>query len=331
MATTPKQVVTIPCITFTASKEIFDMKTQILKASFPLAALSLACSSAEVGASAGGIRGSLLRTGPMNELTSELIHTKNIHRRLDEGKDEGEQKDNAEEEAAEEEEEVAEEEEAAEEDYDYEVAEEEDESWETEDMQYADEEGEATTTYQSKVEEYEAQAVQLFETAPAEWNPGQLDLLFALFGAVLVSCCVLSAFFAYCCIFREDDDVPTTKKGRSLRKRRHHRDDDTVDSENMKNTSLLPKASGSRTFSPRSWVSGSTYFSSNDESDAEDRNAKKYAAPSAAISPTGTVTSGGFARIDETAILHQHTGVTQKSEVPHPNSGITMKSEVVEM
>ena len=303
------------------------MKTQILKASFPLAALSLACSSAEVGASAGGIRGSLLRTGPMNELTSELIHTKNIHRRLDEGKDEGEQKDNAEEEAAEEEEEVAEEEEAAEEDYDYEVAEEEDESWETEDMQYADED---TTTYQSKVEEYEAQAVQLFETAPAEWNPGQWDLLFALFGAVLVSCCVLSAFFAYCCIFREDDDVPT-KKGRSLRKRRRHKDDDTVDSENMKNTSLLPKASGSRTFSPRSWVSGSTYFSSNDESDAEDRNAKKYSAPSAAISPTGTVTSGGFARIDETAILHQHTGVTQKSEVPHPNSGITMKSEVVEM
>ena len=34
----------------------------------------------------------------------KLIHTKNIHRRLDEGKDEGEQKDNAEEEAAEEDE-----------------------------------------------------------------------------------------------------------------------------------------------------------------------------------------------------------------------------------
>jgi len=306
------------------------MKAQILKASLPLIALSLACSPAEVGAA--GIRGSILS---MNELTSELNQA---DRRLDEGNGGGEQKgDNAEEA----EEEVAEEEEAAEEEveeyedeadeYDYEY---EYESFETEDMQYADEEDEDTTTM-SRVEKYEAQAVSLFETAPAEWNPAQWDLLFALFGSVLVSCCVMSAFFAYCCIFREDDDA-YAKRGRSLRRRRRHKskDDDTAGSHYSKEVSLLP--SDSRTFSPlRSWVSGSTYFSDNEESGADESKAKKYSAPdaAAATSPTATVTSaGGFADVDEgTAILHQNTGVTQKSTVPHQNSGITMKSEVVEM
>ena len=316
------------------------MKTGIIKASLPLVALSLACSPTEVGAA--GIRGSILPNGSMNELTSELNQAENIHRRLEEG---GEQKDNAEEggeegveeeEVAEEEEEVEEEEEEEEEeeaveydyDYGYEYG-----SFETEDMQYADEEDEDTTTM-SRVEQYEAQAVQLFETAPSEWNPGQWDLLFALFGSVLVSCCVMSAFFAYCCIFREDDDG-YAKGERSVRKRRRHKrkdDDDTVGSEYAKEVSLLPE--NSRTFSPlRSWVSGSTYFSDNDESAADESNEKEYSAPSADVtSPTATVTSGGFAEVDQgAAILHQNTGVTQKSTVPHQSSGITMKSEVVEM
>ncbi len=309
------------------------MKAQILKASLPLIALSLACSPGEVGAA--GIRGSILS---MNEVTSVLNQAENNHRRLDEGNGGGEQKEEnaneageeaAEEDVAEYEDEVAEyEDEAVEYDYGY-----EDESFETEDMQYADEDDEDTTTM-SAIEKYEAQAASLFETAPADWNPGQWDLLFALFGSVLVSCCVLSAFFAYCCIFREDDDV-LTKRGRSLRRRRRQKDDDTVGSHYSKETSLLPNE-GSRTFSPlRSWVSGSTYFSDNEESGADESKSKKYSAPdaAAATSPTATVTSaGGFADVGEgAAILHQNTGVTQKSTVPHQNSGITMKSEVVEM
>ncbi len=308
------------------------MKAQILKASLPLIALTLACSPAEVGAV--GLRGS-------NLSTNELTQAENIHRRLDEGNGGGEQKEEnaneggeeaAEEEVAEYEDEAVEYEDEAAVEYAYDY--EEDESFETEDMQYADEDDEDAATM-SAIEKYEAQAVSLFETAPAEWNPGQWDLLFALFGSVLVSCCVLSAFFAYCCIFREDDDT-FTKRGPSLRRRRRHKkDDDTVGSNYSKEVSLLPNE-GSRTFSPlRSWVSGSTYFSDNDESGADESKSKKYSAPdnAAVTSPTATVTSaGGFADVGEgSAILHQNTGVTQKSTVPHQNSGITMKSEVIEM
>mmetsp|Transcript_322 Transcript_322/g.508 ORF Transcript_322/g.508 Transcript_322/m.508 type:complete len:298 (+) Transcript_322:107-1000(+) len=297
------------------------MKTRVLKAaSLPLAALSLACSSAEVGAASTSIRGSILRNGLMDELTSEIIHAENIHRRLDEGNDEADHNDNVEEGGEEEEVDEEEEEEAAEyDDGSY-------ESWETEDMQYADETEEATTTIMTKVQQYEDEAVQLFETAPAQWNAGQWDLLFALFGSVLVSCCVLSAFFAYCCIFREqgEDDV-YNKKGRSLRKRRSNKgkDDDTVGSEYTKDESLLPSSRGG--FSPRSWVSGSTYFSSNDKEDGK----KTYSAPRAVVtSPTGTVTSIGFASVGEGGIIQQDTGLTPKSNIPHQHSG---KSEVVEM
>ena len=277
---------------------------RVLKASIPLAALSLACSSAEVGAAS--IRGSSLRNGPMDELTSEIMQAENLHRWLDvdEGNDEGAQNNNAEEGAqndnveeggdAEEVEEEVEEEDAAE--YDYEYG-----SWETEDMQYANETETSTSTIMAKVQQYEDEAVQLFETAPAQWNAGQWDLMFAVFGSILVSCCVFSAFFAYCCIFRDtgDDDV-YGKKGRF--RRSNKKDDVTVASEYTRDTTLLPQ-DDSRAFSPRSWVSGTTYFSSNDE---QDRKGKKYRAPR------------------QVTITSQDTGVS-------PRSNISNKSEVLEM
>lgn len=283
------------------------MKTQVLSASYQLAVITLACASAEVGATSG-IRGSLIRNGPMNELTSELFHAKEIHRRLEEDNHEGDNDHNGEEEEAAEEEEAPEEEEAAEE-------EKEDQGWqEKEDMQYADEEGESTTTtYTSKRAQYEAQAVQLFETAPAEWNAGQWDLLFALFGTILVSCCVLSAFFAYCCIFREDDDVDFSKGGT---RRRRHRDDETVMSDYTKDTSLLPSVtsrSRSRNFSPRSWVSGSSFVSKIKAK----RDANGYSAPSSSnvASPDGTTfSSGGFAQVDAASISRKNSDVSQKSK-----------------
>ena len=272
------------------------MKTQVLSASIPLAALSLAFASAEVDAASAGIRGSLLRNnGPMNELTSsELFHAKDIHRRLDEDNNEEADYDyyNGEEEVAEEEED-AQEEEAVEEE---EAAEEND--W-TEDMQYADEEDETTpTTYSSKLEEYEAQAAQIFETAPSEWNVGQWDLMFALFGSILVSCCVLSAFFAYCCIFRDEDDTKYTRVRRLRRRRRHgETDDETVTSEYTKDMSLLTNHTSG--LSPKSWVSGSTFFNGNDDSSTvKDHDSKGYSAPSAnVVSPIASIASGGIAQV----------------------------------
>lgn len=270
------------------------MKTQVLiLTSFKLAAITLACASAEVGATSAGIRGSLIRNVPMNELASEVFHVMDIRRRLDENNGEGHNNDNGEEAAAAEAGEVdAEEEERAAEE---EAAEEEDQAaWqEVEDMQYADEEDESTTTYQSKRARYEAQAAQLFETAPKEWNAGQWDLLFALFGTILVTCCVLSAFFAYCCIFREDDDVDISKERRSHRRRIKKKDDETVASDYTREVSLLPDASGSRTFSPRSWVSSSSFMSGKKNAAAEKRNANSYSAPIASYA------SGEFAQVCE--------------------------------
>ena len=311
------------------------MNNQILSSRLLLTAFFLICVSSEVGAESVGIRGSLNLIRPMKEMDVNII---GIERHLEEGGGEGDNDQKQEEGNEKGEEENAEEQQdadAAEEEAQEEAQEEEeevaeyyyyDEASEADDVQYAyayeDEEEEEEETSQSKIEDYQAQAAQLFETAPAEWNSGQWDLLFALFGSVLVSCCVLSAFFAYCCIFREDDGAyMKMKRGRSLRKRRRRKDDETVSSEWTKDASLLPSStSGSRTFTPRSWVSGSTFMSSsNDE--------KSYSAPIATVtsSPSSTDKSGTFARVDEGDIL------SQNSTVPHQNTGVTMKSETGDM
>ena len=175
------------------------------------------------------------------------------------------------------------------------------EAFETEDVNY----GTTSTTIQSKVEAYEAEAANIFSTAPAEWNTAQWDLLFALFGSILVTCCVISAFFAYCCIFREDDDIHYRKKHRSLIRRRRYKekeDDGTVTTEATKDISLLG-AFESRTYSPRStfsrrsWVSDGDFASGDETVDTHDE--KSYSAPSAPPTTKVSNRSGRFAAVYE--------------------------------
>ncbi|KAL7472776.1 hypothetical protein ACHAXS_013138 [Conticribra weissflogii] len=62
----------------------------------------------------------------------------------------------------------------------------------------------------AKAEQYknvaESTAWEFYETAPAEWTTSQWDLVFALFGSVLLSCCLASMCCAYFCWYNDHDD-----------------------------------------------------------------------------------------------------------------------------
>ena len=232
------------------------MKTQLLSAAiFLMTTQLLSYSSAEVGVVSAGVRGGLLRY--KNEFRAD-----DSNRRLDEDNDESDKYHGGEEEGDQEEESDAQEEDG-------------EGFYETEiNSQYVDESD--TSTYKSRVEKYESQAAQLFETAPAEWNAGQWDLLFALFGSILVTCCVASALFGYCCIFRDDDPVFIKVK---RRKQHKGKDDETVASDdNSKDASLL-----------RSVTSGSHSLSTKirrfklPSIDGKESDSKRYSAPIASI------------------------------------------------
>mmetsp|Transcript_25793 Transcript_25793/g.53456 ORF Transcript_25793/g.53456 Transcript_25793/m.53456 type:complete len:299 (+) Transcript_25793:190-1086(+) len=55
----------------------------------------------------------------------------------------------------------------------------------------------------------ESKAWEFYETAPAEWTTSQWDLVFALFGSVLLSCCLASMCCAYLCWYNDQDEELT--------------------------------------------------------------------------------------------------------------------------
>lgn len=52
----------------------------------------------------------------------------------------------------------------------------------------------------------ESKAWEFYETAPAEWTTSQWDLVFALFGSILLSCCLASMCCAYLCWYNDQDE-----------------------------------------------------------------------------------------------------------------------------
>ncbi|KAL7487860.1 hypothetical protein ACHAW6_014055 [Cyclotella cf. meneghiniana] len=62
----------------------------------------------------------------------------------------------------------------------------------------------------SQVQQYkaaaESKAWEFYQSAPSDWTANQWDLVLALLGGLLISCCFVSACCAYCCIYRDHDD-----------------------------------------------------------------------------------------------------------------------------
>lgn len=52
----------------------------------------------------------------------------------------------------------------------------------------------------------EAKGYEFYQTAPSEWTANQWDFVCALFGGLLVACCLVSLCCAHCCIYRGDQD-----------------------------------------------------------------------------------------------------------------------------
>eukprot|EP00804_Cyclotella_cryptica_P001079 CCRYP_008376-RA/>CCRYP_008376-RA protein AED:0.19 eAED:0.19 QI:0/-1/0/1/-1/1/1/0/255 len=60
----------------------------------------------------------------------------------------------------------------------------------------------------------ESKAWEFYQSAPSDWTENQWDLVWALLGGLLISCCFVSVCCAYCCIYRDHDDslsVSTTQ------------------------------------------------------------------------------------------------------------------------